>query len=399
MTRASRTEREAIEFLRRGRKLRGLSSQQFERIARQLEWPAPPKRRRIWLPVLAALGLGLIAGSAVARVTDLSRLPLIGPLFSPAPTAPAAAQRRLARQPRTVRAHEDPAAAWPNPTESLPPAAMLEGPTEVVVPSAQPAVPAAAAPGQPGSSGPAALPPVATPPKQATAPSSARFGSAAGAPGRLVPGLAGDGQPSPVSRPAAAAARASVTEASVGDRPAAPAPAPAVAAGTAAAPLVGSAAVEPPRLPPPGFAPSSANPPAPLAASKPAPPEDPIAMENRSFMAVLARWHRDHDAPGALTMLELHEHRFPHGQMRLEARLLRAEILLQQGREREGLALLDGVALTGLPRGRELETVRGELRIKVGRCAEGRRDLAEVLAKGSTDALGRRAAAAILLCP
>lgn len=84
--------------------------------------------------------------------------------------------------------------------------------------------------------------------------------------------------------------------------------------------------------------------------------------------------------------------------MQWAARLLRAEILLQLGREREGLGLLDGVSLSGIPRGRELATVRGELRIKYGRCAEGRRDLDAVLAKDATDELGRRAARAISLC-
>jgi predicted Zn-dependent protease len=85
--------------------------------------------------------------------------------------------------------------------------------------------------------------------------------------------------------------------------------------------------------------------------------------------------------------------------MQLEARLLRAEILLQQGREREALALLDSMYLPELPRGRELQTVRGELRIKYGRCTEGRPDLDEVLAKDRTDGLARRAARAISLCP
>jgi hypothetical protein len=131
----------------------------------------------------------------------------------------------------------------------------------------------------------------------------------------------------------------------------------------------------------------------------PGAPEDPISAESRSFSAALAEWHRDHNAGAALAALDLHERKFPHGQIRLEAKLLRAEILLQQGREREALGLLDSVSLSGVPRGREIETVRGELRVKYGRCTEGRRDLEHVLAKDWADALGRRAARAILLCP
>jgi predicted negative regulator of RcsB-dependent stress response len=126
---------------------------------------------------------------------------------------------------------------------------------------------------------------------------------------------------------------------------------------------------------------------------------DPILAESQSFSKALAQWHRDHDATAALAALEAHKRLFSGGQMQLEARLLRAEILLQQGREPEGLALLDSLQLPGLPRGRELQTVRGELRIKYGRCAEARRDLDYVLAKGTTDALARRAARAISLCP
>jgi hypothetical protein len=121
--------------------------------------------------------------------------------------------------------------------------------------------------------------------------------------------------------------------------------------------------------------------------------------ESRSFSAAVGRWHLGHDAKAALTALDGHQRRFPGGRLSLEATLLRAEILLQLGREQEVLHLLDGVSLAGLPRGRELQTVRGELRIKHGRCGEGRGDLDEVLAKDASDSFGRRAAHAISVCP
>ena len=108
----------------------------------------------------------------------------------------------------------------------------------------------------------------------------------------------------------------------------------------------------------------------------------PIVAESRSFASALERWHRDHDAAAALAALDAHERRFPSGQIRLEARLLRAEILLASGRDGDALALLDQLALAGLPRARELRTVRGELRIKLGRCADGKADLQAVLAAG-----------------
>jgi hypothetical protein len=85
--------------------------------------------------------------------------------------------------------------------------------------------------------------------------------------------------------------------------------------------------------------------------------------------------------------------------MQTEARLLRAEILLQEGREPESLALLDSLPLSELPRGRELLTVRGELRVKYGRCPEAKRDLERVLSTNTRDTLARRAARAMGLCP
>ena len=126
---------------------------------------------------------------------------------------------------------------------------------------------------------------------------------------------------------------------------------------------------------------------------------NPILEESRSFSAAIERWHRERDGSAALAALDAHERRFPAGHLQPEARLLRAEILLANGRERESLALLDRVMLQGSPRARELFTVRGELRIKLGRCSEGRADLDEVLAKGVVDDFAKRATQAIRHCP
>lgn len=126
--------------------------------------------------------------------------------------------------------------------------------------------------------------------------------------------------------------------------------------------------------------------------------ESPIAREGESFASVLRRWRQDHDGGAALAALDVHDGRFAGGQMTLESRLLRVEILLGEGRDREALAILDGLPLGGatVPRGRELLTVRGELRIKAGRCAEGRVDLAAIAA--GSDALGDRARNALAHC-
>jgi hypothetical protein len=141
------------------------------------------------------------------------------------------------------------------------------------------------------------------------------------------------------------------------------------------------------------------------APEMPAPPaaadkvENPVVAESRSFASVIEPWHRTRNASATLALLDAHEWRYPSGQLLLESRLLRAEIYLAQGREREALAVLDSVSLSGIPRARELQTVRGELRIRAGRCTEGKRDFDDVLEKGMADALGRRAMQAISHCP
>jgi hypothetical protein len=316
---ASVGEREALEFLRKGRRLRGLSPMQFQRIEHRLAHSSRPHRRKIWLPALAALAVALLAGTALGHVVDLSRLPLVGSLFP---------------------SHE------PNPAQQT----HRPRPQPAAGPSRDPHPSAPSAPERP--------PAASTPPAERAEPRPAPSPSAASA-----------ATTSRGARSASAAGR-SVSLAS----PRGPGR------------MTGARA--------PGAFREEAAEPRPRSA-----PEDPISAESRSFSAALAQWHRDHNAGAALAALDQHERRFPRGQIRLEAKLLRAEIFLQQGRERESLALLDGVSLSGLPRGRELRTVRGELRVKYGRCPEGRRDLEHVLAKDGADALGRRAAHAISLCP
>jgi hypothetical protein len=130
----------------------------------------------------------------------------------------------------------------------------------------------------------------------------------------------------------------------------------------------------------------------------PAISDSSIAQEGESFASILRSWRRDRDGQAGLSALDLHDRRFAEGQMALESRLLRVEILLSQRRDREALAVLDRLALgTGnVPRGRELLTVRGELRIKAGRCDDGRADLASI--GGGTDGFAERARNALTYC-
>jgi len=126
---------------------------------------------------------------------------------------------------------------------------------------------------------------------------------------------------------------------------------------------------------------------------------NPLAEERQSFAAIIGAWHRTRAALPTLTLLDTHEQRYPNGDMRIEARVLRSVIYLAEGHEREALSVLDTLSLAGIPRGRELQVVRGELRSKFGRCAEGKRDFDDVLAKGVADPLAQRAAQAIARCP
>jgi hypothetical protein len=125
----------------------------------------------------------------------------------------------------------------------------------------------------------------------------------------------------------------------------------------------------------------------------------PIVLESRSFAEVIGHWHHVRDPHAALVMLDDHERRYPDGAMRVETRILRAELTLAQGRPWAALAVLDGLSLAKTPRERELVTLRGELRVKAGRCKDARQDLSAVLEKNRDDDLGRRAAQALSRCP
>ncbi len=127
--------------------------------------------------------------------------------------------------------------------------------------------------------------------------------------------------------------------------------------------------------------------------------EGALSIEARSLAEALACWRRDGKAEAALDMLSAHERRFAGGALSVEAKVARAEILLALERRDQALLVLDSLGLAKLPRARELETIRGELRARAGRCQEARADLARVLGGGGDDDLGKRAARAMASCP
>jgi len=130
-----------------------------------------------------------------------------------------------------------------------------------------------------------------------------------------------------------------------------------------------------------------------------APPEGPLSVEARSLADALARWRRDGKAEAALALLEVHQRRFPHGALWVESQVARAEILLALSRSAQALAVLDSLSLANLPRARELQTLRCELRARAGRCQDARADLIRVLSSTASDELGKRASRALSICP
>lgn len=367
-------EREAMEFLRQGRPLVGLSPSQFRRIECRLSRPLSPRRSQRLLLTVASLGLLLVAGSAAARVIDLGRLPLIGHLLSSSRSASAPRSSRTLR-PASLPLLTPSAASG----EAFPPGLALS--------AAQSAAPLAARPHEservaPGAEAVLLRSPAREPADQPGGQSHSVAGK--GAPRSLASARTHDGHGDQAA-PLVGGESARMAESARSPAPGEAADWPGQA-GLVALPLA-------PALPPaPPRAPSS-------APTQRMTTANSVLSESQSLSAAVAEWHRNHDAHAALAALDTHERRFRGGQMQLETNLLRAEILLHEGREREGLALLDSVALAGLPRGRELATVRGELRIKFGRCREGRRDLNDVRAKDAGDDLGRRATRALTLCP
>jgi len=360
--------RRAIAFLQRTRDLPELTPAQIDRIERRLHHPRAAARRPLLSPALAALFVLLLAGGALAMAgRDLTRLPgvgrWIGVLLSHGRTSQAPETRG-----RTQPAQSEAAAAPVRASARLPgpepaghestPAPLAEAPRAsigIVAPASGAASPARVRETR-----------VALAERQQTAAHAAARTTAAEMAG---PGPASEPALSPAPPPTPA--------------PNAPAPQLPAAAAPSGAPRPAVIDREIPRSSPP----------------EPAAPERTIVAESRSFASALALWHRDHDAAGALAALDAHERGFPAGQIQLEARLLRAEILLASARDREALALLDQLGLGGVPRARELRTVRGELRIKAGRCADGKADLEAVLANGESDAFAQRARKAIAACP
>jgi hypothetical protein len=88
-----------------------------------------------------------------------------------------------------------------------------------------------------------------------------------------------------------------------------------------------------------------------------------------------------HDAGATLALLDRHAVELERNGLAHEALILRVEALLNLGREREALRLLDRTPLTDVAASHSLLVTRGRLRAEANRCAESVGDFSLVLAE------------------
>ena len=92
--------------------------------------------------------------------------------------------------------------------------------------------------------------------------------------------------------------------------------------------------------------------------------ESALAAESLALQGVLVKLRREHDAQGALSLLDQSQSLFTHGALGLEAQVARVDALLLLGRQAEALTILNHLPLAHLGRGGELRLQRAELRAR-----------------------------------
>ena len=116
---------------------------------------------------------------------------------------------------------------------------------------------------------------------------------------------------------------------------------------------------------------------------------EPIESDARLLAQALRKLRQEHDARGALALLDRYAQRFLAGRLAPEAALGRVEALMALGRRQEALRLLESTP--AMPLGRETTLLRGELRASAGRCREANGDFGATLSVPPRDALDDRA--------
>jgi hypothetical protein len=112
-----------------------------------------------------------------------------------------------------------------------------------------------------------------------------------------------------------------------------------------------------------------------------------LARESEAIGRAMTALRRDKAPRRALTMLDDYDRDFPAGTLRTEAMVLRVDALIAAGDEKAALAhlaRLSPAALAPLPR---LRLLRGELRARLGNCAEALSDFDALWALPSAGAL------------
>ena len=115
-----------------------------------------------------------------------------------------------------------------------------------------------------------------------------------------------------------------------------------------------------------------------------------LGLETELLQKAFTKLRRDHDARGALVLLDDYQARFPHGSMSLEAATARVDALLLSSRRDEAFQLLLRLPLQQLGRRTELTLVRGELMAERD-CSKALADFDVVLAASPGGGLGERA--------
>jgi hypothetical protein len=143
-------------------------------------------------------------------------------------------------------------------------------------------------------------------------------------------------------------------------------------------------------LEPPAFAPPASASRAPASDGRPDRAGDEAALVATMFRAL----HAEHDPARALALAEGHARAFPDGELTVEATAARVEALLALGRRSQALEILDGVSDDAAATSPARTLLRGELRLAGGRCALALRDFVVVESAksgGGANDLGSRA--------
>ncbi|MEO6598719.1 MAG: hypothetical protein ABIQ16_02525, partial [Polyangiaceae bacterium] len=115
-----------------------------------------------------------------------------------------------------------------------------------------------------------------------------------------------------------------------------------------------------------------------------------LAAETAALEQVLFKLRREHDAAGALALLDQSAPLFSRSTLGLEAKVARVDALLMLGERRQALAILDQLPLAQVGRGGEMRVLRAELRA-TDDCAHALSDFDVLVTQALSASLAERA--------